>query len=396
MSSDILRRISNETTFKQLVGTCCVSAFALSALVSSSAYSAQVYNKDGVSLDIFGSIQAVYADRDMYQDLAESDVGTNTLYVSGELGLSGRSEISHGLDAIMMALWEADSEGASANNTDGDLGNTRYMYAGIDAYQYGTLIVGKGDNAFYTVAGVTDIFNVIEGHASDYYLLGDQRPAQFMYSLRALSWDLKLSYMMATHELGDTPLRAHHGLAASISTKFGEDVTFAYGIDYYNFNYGANDAPSEQFFAHMLSADNRSYDDALAQSQAYHVGSKQEYGASLSYGILGKGLYAALYAGATKYDYMAHHIYTLDTALSYSFANGFSMSAGYGLKQYEDFMIVSELGIGAAYEFTPAFTVFAEAQFDLGGEAEKFYGLNMRDVLGLNENKFAVGAEISF
>lgn len=396
MSSDILRRVSNEPTLKQAVGTCCLSAIALSALACSSAYSAQVYNSNGVSLDIFGSVQAVYADRDMYQDLAERDVGTNSLYVAGELGLSGRSEITHGVDAIMMAMWEADSEGASSSNTDGDLGDTRYMYAGIDAYQYGTLIVGRGDNAYYSVAGVTDIFNVIEGHASDYYLLGEQRPAQVMYSLRALSWDMKLSYMMATHELGDTPLQSHHGLAASISTKFGEDVTFAYGIDYYNFHFGSNHEPSEKFFANMLAADNRTYDEALAHSQANHVGSKREYGASLSYGILGKGLYAALYAGATKYDYMAHHIYSVDTALSYSFANGFSMSAGYGLKQYEDFVIVSELGIGAAYQFTPAFTVFAEAQFDLGGEAEKFYGLEMRDILGLNENKFAVGAEISF
>ncbi len=71
MSSDILRRISNEPTLKQAVGTCCVSAIALSALACLSANAAQVYNSNGVSLDIFGSVQAVYADRDMYQDLAE-------------------------------------------------------------------------------------------------------------------------------------------------------------------------------------------------------------------------------------------------------------------------------------------------------------------------------------
>ena len=73
-----------------------------------------------------------------------------------------------------------------------------------------------------------------------------------------------------------------------------------------------------------------------------------------------------------------------------------SLSLGYGLKHYDGIDIVSELGVGVAYKFTPAFTVFAEGQFDLDGEAIKFYGLDMTKNLGLNENKFAFGAEIYF
>ena len=379
---------------QKLAGISCASLVAVSTLALPSAYSAQVYNKDGVSFDIFGSIQAAYVDSDTYKDIAHQENDNNSIYASGELGISGRSNITHGLDGIMMAMWEATSN--ADGSSPGDLAYTRYMYAGLDAYQYGTLLLGKADNAYYSVAGVTDIFNVMEGHASDYYLLGDQKPASIMYSLRALSWDLKLSYMMTTHELGDTPLRAQHGMAASLSTKFGKNVTFAYGIDYYHFDFGGDPTNSEKFFAHMLSADGRTYEDALKKSQAQHVGSKTEYGASLSYGVLGSGLYAALYAGATKYDYMNHHIYTVDTALNYAFDNGLSLSLGYGLKHYDGIDIVSELGVGVAYKFTPAFTVFAEGQFDLDGEAIKFYGLDMTKNLGLNENKFAFGAEIYF
>lgn len=394
MRSDILRTKAFAPAVKKIAGISCASMVAISSLTLSSAYSAQVYNKDGVSFDIFGSIQAAYVDSDTYKDIAHRDHDNNTIYASGELGISGRSKITDGLDGIMMAMWEATSNGDGLDG--GDLGHTRYIYAGFDAYQYGTLIFGRADNAYYTVAGVTDIFNVIEGHASDYYLLGDQKPSSIMYSLRALSWDLKLSYMTATHELGDTPLRAQQGMAASLSTKFGENVTFAYGIDYIDFDFGGDPSNAEKFFAYMLSADGRSYQDALKKSQAQHVGSKTEYGASLSYGVLGRGLYAALYAGATKYDYMNHHIYTVDTALNYAFANGLSLSLGYGLKHYDGIDIVSELGVGVAYKFTPAFTVFAEGQFDLDGDAIKFYGLDMTKNLGLNENKFAIGAEIYF
>ena len=371
----------------------CVAGAALLSSTLSIANAARLYDHEGTSLDVFGHVRAMYVNEHAYQDVSNYDSQDNGIYASARLGLSGRSSIAHGLDAIMMAQWDTQCD---KQGHYGSLGETKYMFAGVDAYQYGTLIAGRGDSAYYTVAGATDIFNIINGNASDYYLYGDQRPAQIMYSLRALSWDLKLSYMFNSTALGETPLTVDRGMAFSISTKFGKNITFAYGLDYYKFDYQPNEQACEQFFGAMFEADGFSKQDALKRARNNHVGSKTEYGAALSYGVLGQGLYAALVVGTADYEYLNHQLYTVDTAVNYMAANGLSMGMGYGLKYYDGLKIVSELTLGTAYQFNEAFKLFAEAQFDLNGQADEFYGTSMCDLLNLNENKIAVGAEFSF
>lgn len=364
--------------------------------LSAAVNAAQLYSKDGSEFAVFGRVQAAFVNDAAYQEMArDTESSDHTLYASARLGLAARSAITHGLDAIAMAEWETSGY-EEQEHQDGPLNHTRYLFTGLDAYQYGTLIVGRGDGAYYTIAGATDIFNVMQGHASDYYLLGDQRPAQIMYSLRALSWDLKLSYMFATNALGNTPLETKRGMGASISTKFGENVTFAYGIDYTDFRYAANRSQSEEFFAPMLMQDGLSYEEALHKSRAQHIGNKVEYGAALSYGVLGQGLYASLVVSSTDYAYLNHQLYTIDTAAKYSFANGLGLAMGYGFKGYDGHAVISELTLGIDYQFNANFKLFAEAQFDLDSDAYEFYGKTIARELNLGEDKYVLGAEFSF
>ena len=109
---------------QKLAGISCASLVAVSTLALPSAYSAQVYNKDGVSFDIFGSIQtSLHFDSDTYKDIAHQENDSNSIYASGELGISGRSNITHGLDGIMMAMWEATS------NADGSSPGRSCLYS---------------------------------------------------------------------------------------------------------------------------------------------------------------------------------------------------------------------------------------------------------------------------
>ena len=173
------------------------AALLLGALSASSAYGARVYDQNGVSVDLFGKVQASYVDEYTYRDLSGSDSPEDSIYSAMRLGLGLRSNIAEGLDGIAMVEWDTSRKDNSSGDNEGSLDHTRYMFVGFDAYQYGTLIAGRGDGAYYTVVGATDIFNIMESKASDYFLIGEQRPAQIMYALHGLSWDLKLSYHMA-------------------------------------------------------------------------------------------------------------------------------------------------------------------------------------------------------
>lgn len=371
-----------------------VAATAVTASLLSPAQAARVYDQENVSLDLFGHVRTMVVNDGAWYDLTGNSFNETTSYSSARLGLGARSSIATGLDAIMMAQWET---GVDANGNEGALNDTEYLFAGLDAWQYGTLMAGRGDGAYYNVVGATDIFTVLDTSASDYYMLGNQRPAQIMYSLRGLSWDLKFSWLFASEPLGHTPMTIDHGLAASISTKFGDKVTLSYGIDYYKFKYTQAVTPaSHDFFATMMQADG--YDAATAAERAAQTspGGKKEYGASLSYGSLGQGLYAAAVLSATAYDYLHHHIYTVDTAVNYSFENGVWLSLGYGHKQYESVKVLSALTMGMGWNITPAVKVFAEAQFDLDSETAQFYGADLARTLNWNEDKVAAGLQYSF
>lgn len=367
-----------------------------SYLLSQAATAAIVYNQDGEELSIFGRVQAALVNNAAYQEMArDSHMGKDSIYTSARLGLAGRSQISQGFDAIGMAEWESSGYEEQGNKS-GSLNYARYLFAGIDAYQYGTLLVGRGDSAYYTIAGSTDIFNVLKGHASDYYLLGDQRPSQVMYSLRALDWDFKFSYMFPTDTLGNTPLKAKREMAVSVSSKLGENITVAYGIDYTRFRTNNDSDDDIDFFFSMMKQDGFSDNYALAKAQNQTEDKKVEMGGTLAYGTFGQGLYAAVVLATTNYKKLEHHIYTFDSAVSYTFDNGVGLSCGYGYKGYNGDAIVSEFSLGASYKINANFNVFAEAQFDLGGHADEFYGETAARKLNLNEDKYAIGAEFLF
>lgn len=375
-----------------------ILTFATVSILLSTAQAARVFDQEGTSLDIFGSIQVTAGNEHAIAQIShDPQLDNTTLYPKATFGIAGRSALSHGFDGIMMAQWESTRNNEGSGDESNVLSHTKYIFAGVDAYQYGTLIFGKGDNAFYTIAGATDIFEEFSSYANDYYMLGEQRPGLVMYSLRALSWDLKLSYQFAKDNFGYTPLHVNHGIAASISTKFGDNITFAYGIDYHQFNYGVNTQATRSFFAPMMARELGSdLDTANAHLQQAEIDSMTTFGLALSYGVLGQGLYGALVVGATDYTNMHHYLYNIDTAVNYTFSNGLGLSAGYGYKTYDDLTIISDLTCAVSYQFNPAFKVFAEAQFDLGGEAHKFYTESYCEELRLNENKFAVGLEYTF
>lgn len=366
-------------------------------LVSSNANSAKIYEKDGTAFDMFGKIQAVYVNDAAYKDIETTTTSNEhpTIYSEAQLGIAGRSALAEGLDGIMMAKWST----RPTNNNVGELAYNTYLFAGLDAYQYGTLTFGRGDSSFYTVAGATDIFNFVDTNASDYYIVGDQRPGMIMYALHALGWDLTLSYQTPQDGVGDLDLCVDRSYAGAISTTFENNVTLAVGYEYTKFSYNnpIQNQNAHAVFAPMLAYDKHlSYVDAVQYNQARHIDHKKEFGIALSYGTFGQGLYASLVYSSANYPELTHRIYTFDSVLNYTLKNGLAFSLGYGYKYYDTITLVSDITLGAYYNLSPAFKIFAEGQRDVGGEAEYFYGKKNSKVLNLNEDKFAIGLEYNF
>ncbi|MCR5084238.1 MAG: hypothetical protein K6A65_01890 [Succinivibrionaceae bacterium] len=368
-----------------------IAALALAATLAQGALAATVYDKDGTSLDIFGRVQAMGLSKhaSAWHRSASTGGQGNSIHTDGRLGIAARSSIADQVDAVAMAEWEMDRDGNGSPRA-------RYMWAGIDGFRYGTLMLGKGDGAYYTIAGATDVFTFIESRSNDYFCMGDQLPGQVMYTLSSLGWDLRLSFQTAKNSLNDTPYSVRHGFGAAISARLAHDVTFAYGINYQSLAYPSGSTLVDYLTPLYARARRLGTEEARSFLSGHQPRHRYDLGAALSYGVLGDGLYVSLLYSATVYQHLPHKIYTYEAVASYDFDCGLGLKAGTGIQTYGGSRIVSDLDLGIYYRLGPCLKLFAEAQVDLHSHPERFLHPSAVKSRQLGESLYVVGAEYSF
>lgn len=372
---------------KLLLTPLCVAIFTMQA------QGAAVYDKDGTQLDIFGHFSALglsnHAAR-VIKSATEKKNQSNTLLMAVNFGVSGRTKINDQLYAIGVSEWQMPTGSNGSEKI-----KARYQYVGLDAQQYGTLTLGRGDNAYYTVAGVTDIFDELDMRVNDHYAFGDQLPGLVMYSISAMGWDVRASYQFAQDEVNDTPVNIKNGAAFSVATRTANGFSVSYGISYYDLRENDSSAMKNYYSQNMTKM--YTNDDGLLKSGFDRTPSwKTDRGISIAYGNFGEGFYAALNYTRTKYSYFTHHINSIDAVAAYSFDNGITISGGYGVKRFNDKNIISDLNLGAYYKVTENFKVFAEATFDINSKPDEFYTEAQIKKYSFDKTKALIGAEYAY
>lgn len=370
-------------------------AFALSIALISQAHSATVFSKDGTSLDLFGRINAMYLSDSAarhVKGIKNKVSDDNTLQTTVYSGIAGRSQISDNVYAIGYSEWIMPS---GSSGTEDFI--TRAQYVGVDAQQYGTLTFGRGDNAFYTVAGVTDVYQELDSRVNDHYVFGDYQPGLIMYSLSALGWDLRMSYQTAADDVNDSNVNIHNGAAFAVATRLANGIGIAYGMSYYYLQPDKNQMMAKEFSPQIQKMYHLGNSEAdLNKAYSLRPTYKIDKGLSITYGNFGEGLYAAFNATVTKYNKYTNHLYSYEAVLNYAFENGFSSTLGYGMKRFDGANIISDLTFGLYYRFNPNFKVFAEASFDISSNPDRFYSDTQIRRMALDKNKGLIGAEYSF
>lgn len=364
---------------------------ALSAFCTLSAQASGIYSKDNTQLDIFGYASAVIGNNGISQDTQSytNTYNDNASLFDARIGFSGRSQIHNGLDGIMMAVFDTGTQSDSSFKS-------QYLFAGLDAYEYGSLLLGQGDGAYYTVAGSQDVYSFFKSRANDYYLTGDRLPSQIMYSLSALGFDLRLNYSFRDSNVNDTPFSIKENMGAAVSSQF-EVITFAYGINYTDFSnkYQDDSAHMASFFVPVIQ--NVENLDLIEATNYYYKNGpshKTDMGFALSYGVMGRGYYASFAYTLSDYQHIDHKLYSYEFVNNYSFENGLGLIGGYALKTYSGDAIVSDLTFGTYYNVNAAFRVFAEAQISAHAKPESFYGVDTSNYL--SQDKYVLGIEYNF
>ncbi len=134
-------------------------------LAAGSAGAAEVYNKDGNQLDLFGSLHGLH-----YFSNNNSADGDQTYT---RIGFKGQTQINDQLSGY--GDWEYQINGhvtEASGTTDG--GNfTRYAFAGLKFGDYGSFDYGRNDGILYDIAAFTDMQPEFDGSTYN--------PDQFMF-----------------------------------------------------------------------------------------------------------------------------------------------------------------------------------------------------------------------
>ena len=126
-------------------------------LMAGAAHAAEIYNKDGNKLDLYGKVDGLH----YFSDDASTD-GDQTYM---RLGFKGETQINDMMTGY--AQWEYNIQ---ANNTEGSDNQswTRLAFAGVKVGDYGSFDYGRNYGVLYDVEGWTDMLPEFGGDSYTY------------------------------------------------------------------------------------------------------------------------------------------------------------------------------------------------------------------------------------
>ncbi|HFZ2456890.1 porin [Klebsiella aerogenes] len=370
-----------------------VLAIMLPALLAAgAAHSAEIYNKNGNKLDLYGKVDGLH----YFSDDASED-GDQTY---ARLGVKGETQINDQLTGY--GQWEYNIR---ANTTEGEGANswTRLGFAGLKFADYGSLDYGRNYGVIYDVEAWTDVLPEFGGDSytqTDVFMLGrtngvaTYRNSDFFGLVDGLNFALQ--YQGNNENAGSGEGTNNGGgrkLARENGDGFGISSSYDLGM---GISFGAAYASSDRTNNQVAAAANSAYAGG-DKADAWTVGAKYDanniylaamyaetrnmtsFGKSTSY--LGGGI-----ANKTQnFEVVAQYQFDdFDLPLRPSVA--YLQSKGKDLYNSGDKDLVKYVDVGMTYYFNKNMSTYVDYKINLLDEDDYFYranGIATDDVVAL-------------
>ncbi|CNF63633.1 putative outer membrane porin F protein [Yersinia enterocolitica] len=355
-------------------------------LVAGAANAAEIYNKDGNKLDLYGKVDA----RHQFSDNAGQDGDES--YV--RFGFKGETQITDQLTGY--GQWEYNVQ-ANHAESQGDKGNkTRLGFAGLKFAEFGSFDYGRNYGVIYDVNAWTDMLPVFGGDSisnSDNYMTGRStglatyRNTNFFGLVDGLNFALQYQGKNEDGRNGTTTdaagvVTSYDNLKDQNGDGFGISSTYDIG---YGVNFGAGFSSSNR------TDQQKRFSTAEGdKAQAWNVGAK--YDANNVY-------LAVMYAetqNMTPYgdanDTIANKTRDIEITAQYQFDFGLRPSLGYVQSKGKDLNangdnqdLLKYVSVGSYYYFNKNMSTYVDYKINLLDENDftRNNGLNTDDVVGV-------------
>ena len=364
-----------------------VLALVIPALLAAgAAHAAEVYNKDGNKLDLYGKVDGLH----YFSDNANSD-GDQT-YV--RMGFKGETQINDQLTGY--GQWEYQ---VNANTTEGDHGNsfTRLAFAGLKFGEYGSFDYGRNYGVMYDVEGWTDMLPEFGGDSytySDNFMVGrtngvaTYRNTDFFGLVNGLNFALQYQGAnedQITNEQEGTGNGGDRTVQNSNGDGFGISSTYDFGMGVsFGAAYTTSDRTNEQVNAGGRVAGGD-------KAEAWTAGLK--YDANNIY-------LATMYSeprNMTPYgdDGVANKTQNFEVTAQYQFDFGLRPAVSFLMSKGKDLTgqgnddskdLVKYADVGATYYFNKNMSTYVDYKINLLDNDDNFYSrnnINTDDVVAL-------------
>ena len=367
-----------------------VLALVIPALLAAgAAHAAEIYNKDGNKLDLYGKVDGLHYFSD------DSGVDGDQSYV--RIGFKGETQINDQLTGF--GQWEYNVQ---ANNTEGSSNQswTRLGFAGLKFGDYGSFDYGRNYGVLYDVEGWTDMLPEFGGDTwaqSDVFMtsrangVATYRNSNFFGAVDGLNFALQ--YQGSNESDGNGKEGTNNGRDPRHENGdgFGISTTYDFGM---GLSAGAAYASSDRTNDQVNTGGTYAGGD---KADAWTVGLKYDdheiYLATMysetrnmtSYGNDDKNHIGGIANKTQNFEVTAQYQFDfgLRPSISYLQSKGKDLNY-YGDNSDKD--LVKYADIGATYYFNKNMSTYVDYKINLLDEDDEFYqkaGISTDDIVAL-------------
>ncbi|ALP98133.1 porin OmpC [Salmonella enterica subsp. enterica serovar Saintpaul] len=370
-----------------------VLALVIPALLAAgAAHAAEVYNKDGNKLDLYGKVDGLH----YFSDNSGSD-GDQT-YV--RFGFKGETQINDQLTGY--GQWEYNVQ---ANTTEGEGANswTRLAFAGLKFGDYGSFDYGRNYGVLYDVEGWTDMLPEFGGDSytyADNYMTGrangvaTYRNTDFFGLVDGLSFALQYQGNNENSGNGnegtnnrtdDDDFRRENGDGFGISTTYDFGMGFSAGAAYTTSDRTNDQVSRGEQYAKGDKADAWTAGLKYDANNIYLATMYSETRNMTPYGSLDSDAHGGVANKTQNFEVTAQYQFDfgLRPAVSFLMSKGKDL-VNNGVNDDKD--LVKYADVGATYYFNKNFSTYVDYKINLLDDDDNFYadnGINTDDVVAL-------------
>ncbi|ENJ2304719.1 porin OmpC [Escherichia coli] len=366
-------------------------------LVAGAANAAEVYNKDGNKLDLYGKVAGLHYFSD--------DAGSDGDMSYARIGFKGETQIADQFTGY--GQWEYNLQ-ANGTEGDGDNSATRLAFAGLGFGQNGTFDYGRNYGVVYDIEAWTDMLPEFGGDTyagADNFMNGrtngvaTYRNNGFFGQVDGLNFALQ--YQGNNEGSGDGFLFDQEGSGSGDGRKLSKENGDGYGMSTsYNFDFGLSfgaaysnsdrtDEQTKPDFHNTRAGDRNDITAGGETAEAWTVGAK--YDANNVY-------LAAMYAeprnmtGYGDANAIANKTQNFEVVAQYQFDFGLRPSIAYlqskgkdlggwahdgnGDPRYTNKDLVKYVEVGATYYFNKNMSTYVDYKINLLDNDDDFYEAN--------------------